>query len=63
MQDSLAPLTLDGHYLLHEMFRVRRGEWRRLLEERRRGLADAATTLLARMEKRSDGASCAVAIL
>jgi hydrogen peroxide-dependent heme synthase len=63
MQDSLAPLTLDGHYLLHEMFRVRRVEWRRLLEERRRGLADAATTLLARMEKRSDGASCAVAIL
>jgi peroxiredoxin len=63
MQDSLAPLTLDGHYLLHEMFRVRRGEWRRLLEERRRGLADAATTLLARMEKRPDGASCAVAIL
>jgi len=63
MQDSLAPLTLDGHYLLHEMFRVRRGEWRRLLEERQRGLADAATTLLARMEERSDGASCAVAIL
>jgi len=63
MQDSLAPLTLDGHYLLHEMFHVRRGEWRKLLEERRHGLAEAAASLLERMEKRSDGASCAVAIL
>jgi chlorite dismutase len=63
MQDSLAPLTLDGHYLLHETFRLRRGEWRKLPEERRRGLAEAASAPLARMEKRPDGASCSVAIL
>ena len=63
MQDSLAPLTLDGHYLLHEMFRVRREAWRKLPEERRRGLADGVAALLSKMERRQDGASCAVAIL
>jgi len=30
MQDSLAPLTLEGYFLLHQMFRVRWAEWRRL---------------------------------
>ena len=63
MQDSLAPLTLDGHYLLHEMFHVRRAEWKKLLEERRAGVTRAAEALLGKMEKRTGGASCAVAIL
>jgi len=63
MQDTQAPLTLDGHFLLHEMFRVRRAEWRKLLEERRAGVMQAAAALLGKMEKRTDGASCAVAIL
>ena len=63
MQDTQAPLTLDGHFLLHEMFRVRRAEWRKLLEERRAGVTQAAAALLGKMEKHTDGASCAVAIL
>ena len=63
MQDSLAPLTLEGHYLLHEMYRLRRAEWSRLLEERREALAREASALIGGMEKRPDGASCAVAVL
>jgi chlorite dismutase len=63
MQDSLAPLTLEGHYLLHQMFRLRQAEWRRLPEERRHALEQEACALLERMAHLSDGASCAVAVL
>src|SRR5262249_12867598 len=63
MQDSLAPLTLEGHYLLHEMFRLRRADWTRAPEERRRSEAREAAARLGEMEKRTDGASCAVAVL
>src|SRR5262245_48720275 len=63
MQDSQAPLTLEGHYLLHEMFRLRRAEWRKLLEERRHALEQEACALLEAMAGPGDGASCAVAVL
>jgi peroxiredoxin len=63
MQDSLAPLTLEGHYLLHEMFHLRRADWSRVPEERRRAWVQEAATLLGGMESRVDGASCAVAVL
>ena len=63
MQDSLAPLTLEGHYLLHEMFRLRRTEWGKLLEGRRAAIEEEACALLQRMAGRSDGGSCAVAVL
>jgi chlorite dismutase len=63
MQDTLAPLTLEGHYLLHEMFHLRRAEWSRAPEERRRAWVQEASALLGGMEARADGASCAVAAL
>jgi len=63
MQDSLAPLTLEGHYLLHQTFRVRWEPWKGLRDEQRRGVVSEASALLTDMEKRADGASCAVAML
>src|SRR5881296_2861209 len=60
MQDSTAPFTLEGWNLLHQIFRVRWTEWKRLSADRRREVAAEAARLLGEMERRADGASCAV---
>jgi peroxiredoxin len=46
-----APLTLEGAYVLHQMFRVRRAAWRELEESRREEIAKAAADVLGRMEQ------------
>ncbi len=63
MQENLAPLTLEGWYVLHQMFRVRRSEWKRQPADRRREVASEAAGLLGGMERRSEGASAAVSLL
>ena len=51
-----APLTLEGYSVLHQMFRVRRRDWRSLDSGRRTVLDDAAT-LFDAMARREDGES------
>jgi chlorite dismutase len=63
MQDTLAPLTIEGHFLLHQMFRVRWESWKALAPETRRAVAEEAAAALGEMEKRPGGASAAAAIL
>jgi peroxiredoxin len=57
MQDSLAPLTLEGYFLLHQMFRVRWKKWNRLEAGERQETAAAAAAVLGEMERRPAGAS------
>jgi hydrogen peroxide-dependent heme synthase len=45
------PLTLDGSYILHQMFRVRWSAWRALGASDQKNVLDRATALLATMEK------------
>ena len=47
------PLTLEGSAILHQMFRVRRAEWRREAEKDR--LLNAAATALAEAEQAGTG--------
>ena len=44
------PLTLEGAYTLHQMFRVRRSAWRQVSEARRHDLAGEAEELFAPLE-------------
>ncbi len=44
------PLTLDGSYLLHQMFRVRWAAWRALGAAEQEAVLDQATAVLQRME-------------
>lgn len=44
------PITLEGAYALHQMFRIRRTQWRALGEAKQREIAAAATEELAAME-------------
>jgi chlorite dismutase len=58
-----APLTLEGYAILHQMFRVRRREWRALGGEGRTAAAQEAARLLAEMERREGGESAAYSVL
>ncbi len=44
------PLTLEGAYTLHQMFRIRRSAWRELQEERRVEITKEAVALLGPLE-------------
>src|SRR5919106_6161192 len=46
-----APLTLDGSYILHQMFRVRWSAWRALGTSDQKTILDRATAMLMAMEK------------
>ncbi len=46
-----APLTLDGSYILHQMFRVRWAEWRSHNAAERTGLLESAAADLVAMEE------------
>jgi hydrogen peroxide-dependent heme synthase len=50
------PLTLEGAYALHQMFRIRRSAWRELPETRRGEISTQAVEVLAAMEAGSKGA-------
>jgi peroxiredoxin len=52
-----SPLALEGHAILHQMFRVRRANWRALESEMQDRVVTEASTLLAEMAKREDGES------
>ena len=45
------PLTLEGAYVLHQMFRVRRAAWRQLEESARERVAEEAGLALSSMEQ------------
>lgn len=46
------PLTLEGAFVLHQMFRIRRGAWRALDDGHRRQISDAAVHVLESWEER-----------
>ena len=46
-----APLTLDGSYVLHQMFRLRWSAWRGLGASDKKHILDRATAMLAGMEQ------------
>ena len=52
-----APLTLEGYAILHQMFRVRRRDWRALDAPRRKTIVDDASRLFDAMSRREDGES------
>lgn len=45
------PLTLDGSYVLHQMFRIRWSAWRALGVSDRKNIVDRATAMLSTMEE------------
>src|SRR5262249_4900542 len=49
------PLTLEGFAILHQMFRVRRTEWRATQDSARQEIVDEAVQVLDRMTAREDG--------
>ena len=54
MADAPAvPITLEGAYVLHQMFRIRRPEWRRLDAAQRSKTMDEAADWLANREQRA----------
>lgn len=49
------PLTLEGSYVLHQMFRFRRAAWRQLNDTERQRLITPAVDLLSGMEQPAQG--------
>ena len=58
-----APLTLDGSYILHQMFRVRWAAWRGLGASEQKHLLDHAVKALASMEENKQEASALFSLL
>ncbi len=56
-ESPAVPLTLDGAYVLHQMFRIRRPGWRALADSQRQAMAEEASLVLSAMERKraSDG--------
>jgi len=51
------PITIEGASVLHQMFRFRRPEWRKLNGSQRHDISEEAAAVLAKMEQTSDGQS------
>ena len=51
------PLTIEGASVLHQMFRFRRSEWRKLSEQQKNDIAGEASALLAKLEQEKEGQS------
>ena len=51
------PLTIEGASVLHQMFRFRRSEWRKLNEAQTNDFINEAASALAEMEEGSEGQS------
>jgi chlorite dismutase len=62
VDSSAAPLTLEGTSLLHQMFRIRRAELRRLAPARRQELAHDAAAAIGNLQH-EDGESAAFSVL
>lgn len=58
-----APLTLEGSYILHQMFRVRWPAWKALPEAEQRKIAEEAATLLEAMEQGGEEQSATFSML
>ena len=52
-----APLALEGYAILHQMFRVRRANWRALDDAAQNRIVTEAVALLGEMQQREDGES------
>ena len=57
------PLTLDGSYILHQMFRVRWSAWRALGASDQKHILDRATTMFTGMEKNHEQSSALFSLL
>jgi peroxiredoxin len=57
------PMTLEGTSVLHQMFRFRWAEWRKLPDAQRREIASEATAALARMEQDTAAQSALFSLL
>jgi hydrogen peroxide-dependent heme synthase len=57
IDEHAAPLTLEGFTVLHQMFRLRRAEWRKLDDAGRRGALQEAARGFEEMARREDGES------
>jgi len=58
-----APLTLDGSYVLHQMFRVRWSDWRALGASDQRHILDRATAMFTAMEQDKEESSALYSLL
>ena len=58
-----APLTLDGSYILHQMFRVRWSAWRALGASDQKHILDLAVTMLTTMEQNKEESSALYSLL
>ena len=63
MHNPAVPETLEGWSILHQMFRVRWDTWKAIAPDRRRKIADEATTLLGSLEGRNESPSALVNLL
>jgi chlorite dismutase len=63
MHDPRVPEALDGWSVLHQLFRIRWPAWHGLAPAERARLAAEATTLLAAMQRGSEGTSVPVTLL
>jgi chlorite dismutase len=59
MQQELppVPITIEGASVLHQMFRFRRSEWRKLSEQEKGDISKEAATLLGQLEQDKEGQS------
>jgi chlorite dismutase len=62
-QPPAVPLTLDGSYILHQMFRVRWSAWRALGGSDQKNILDKATAMFAGMEKNPEEPSALFSLL
>lgn len=58
-----APLTLEGSFILHQMFRVRWSAWRALGASDQKGILEKATAMLSAMEHDSEQPSALFSLL
>src|SRR5438270_1681907 len=57
------PLTLEGSSVLHQMFRFRWPEWRKLSEAQKHEIAAEAASLLENLEQHEQGQSALFSLL
>jgi peroxiredoxin len=57
------PLTIEGSSVLHQMFRFRRSEWRKLSEMAKQDIASEAASVLAPMEQGGEWQSALFSLL
>jgi len=57
------PLTLEGSSVLHQMFRFRWTEWRKLSEQQKQEIAREAASLLEKLEQNEHGQTALFSLL